>query len=66
MTWSARFNVTEVADGKVRATASVEDGTLSQNTEHATGMELLISIDPEHETQVKVGDELPVYGHFSG
>jgi hypothetical protein len=66
MTWNARFKVTEVADGHVRAVASVEDGTLNQNTEHATGMELLVSIDPEHETSIKVGDEIPGYGHFTG
>lgn len=65
MTWSARFKVTEVANGHVRAVASVEDGTLNQNTEHATGMELVVSIDPAHETQIKVGDELPGHGHFT-
>lgn len=65
MTWSAQFKVTEVANGHVRAVANVEDGTLNQNTEHATGMELLVSIDPEHEAQIKVGDTLPGQGHFS-
>lgn len=65
MTWSARFKVTEVSDGHVRAVATVDDGTLNQNTEHATGMELLVTIDPEHETPIKVGDELPGQGHFS-
>lgn len=65
MTWSARFRVTEVTEGHVRAKASVADGTLNQNTEHATGMELLVTIDPEHKTAIDVGDELTGYGHFS-
>lgn len=66
MTYTARFQVTEVADGKIRAKASVEDGTLTQNTEHVTGMELLCSVDEGHETQIKVGDEISGHGHFSG
>jgi hypothetical protein len=65
MTWSAQFKVTEVKDGHIRAVASVEDGSLKQNTEHATGMELLVTIDPAAETQMKVGDILPGYGHFA-
>jgi hypothetical protein len=69
MTWNARFKVTEVSDGPapiaVVATASVEDGTLNQNTEHAQRMELRIELDAD-ETQIKVGDEIPGYGHFTG
>ena len=66
MTYTARFKVTEVKDGHVRAVASVEDGTLTQNTEHVTGMELIATVAPDHETQIKVGDEISGHGHFSG
>lgn len=65
MTWSAQFRVTEVKDGHIRAVASVEDKTLNQNTEHATGMELLVTIDPDGTTEIKVGDTLPASGHFT-
>lgn len=67
MTWSARFKVTEVGDGpapiKVRAVASVEDGSLSQNTERATAMELHVRLDAD-ETSLAVGDEITGSGHF--
>ncbi len=66
MTYSARFQVTEVANGKIRAVASIEDGTLNQNTEHVSGMELLCSVDEGHETQIKVGDLITGSGHFTG
>jgi hypothetical protein len=67
MTFTAKFKITEVdtKDGLVRATASIEDGTLTQNTEHATGMELWVTLDPEHETQLKTGDEISAHGHFT-
>lgn len=68
MTFSARFTVVEVnvEDGLVRAQAQTEDGSLTQNTEHATGMELLVHIDAEHETTVKTGDVITASGHFTG
>lgn len=66
MTYTARFKVTEVTEGKIRAAASVEDGTLTQNTEKVTGMELICTVEDGHETQLKVGDEISGQGHFSG
>jgi len=67
MTFSARFKITEVdgKDGLVRATAKTEDSTLTQNTEHATGMELWVTLEEGHETQLKTGDEISVHGHFN-
>lgn len=68
MTWSAKFKVQDVSDGPapidVLAVASVEDGSLTQNTEKARSMELRIVIDAD-ETAVKVGDEISGYGHFT-
>lgn len=68
MTWTAKFRIQDVSDGPapidVLAVASVEDGTLNQNTEHARSMELRIQIDAD-ETNLKVGDELNGWGHFS-
>lgn len=66
MTWSAKFEVTEVKDGHVRAVASVEDGTLNQNTEHATGAEILFSLEDGVEPKIKVGDVITGSGHFDG
>lgn len=66
MTYTAKFRVDEVADGKVHAVAKVEDGTLTQNTEHVTRMELTAFVEEGHETQMKVGDEISGQGHFSG
>lgn len=68
MTFSARFQVTEVdvKDGLIRATAQVDNGTLTQNTEHATGMELWVTVDPDHETALKPGDVIDAHGHFTG
>lgn len=69
MTFSARFTVQDVADGPapidVLAVARVDDGTLSQNTEHATSMSLHIQLDVD-ETRVKAGDVITVTGHFEG
>lgn len=68
MTWSARFVVEDVGNGpspiNVLAVARVEDGTLNQNTEHATVMELNILIDAD-KTSIKIGDELIGSGHFA-
>lgn len=66
MTWSARFQVTEVADGKIHAEAKVEDGTLNQNTEHVTSLEMVATVEDGHETAVQVGDTVTGSGHFSG
>lgn len=67
MTWSARFKVTEVGAGPapidVRAVASVEDGSLVQNTEQATVMELHVQVNAD-ETSLAVGDEITGSGHF--
>ena len=69
MTFSARFTVQDVSDSPgpidVLAVAQVEDGTLTQNTEQASSMELHIVIDGD-ETRVKVGDTIQVTGHFDG
>lgn len=68
MTFTARFKVQDVSDGPapidVLAVASVDDGTLTQNTEKARSMELRIVIDAD-ETAVKVGDTMTVNGHFT-
>lgn len=69
MTFTARFKVQDVSDGPrpidVLAVAQVDDGTLTQNTEHATSMELHLVIN-EDSTRVKVGDTIQVTGHFDG
>ena len=73
MTWSARFEVTEVDGANVTAQASVkpstvdqlEVGTLTQNTERAVRMELRIELEEGTETQIKVGDSIPAHGHFN-
>lgn len=68
MTWSARFKVEDVSDGptpiNVIAVATVDDGSLTQNTEKASGMTLRITIDAD-ETQLKIGDEITATGHFT-
>ncbi len=68
MTWTARFKVQDVTDGprpiSVLATASVEDGTLTQNTEKASRMELRVVLDTD-ETTIRLGDEWFATGHFS-
>lgn len=68
MTWSARFKVQDVSDGPapidVIAVASVEDGSLNQNTEKASSMELRIQLDTD-ETSIKIGDEITGSGHFT-
>jgi hypothetical protein len=68
MTWSAQFRVQDVGEGPrpidVIAVASVEEGSLTQNTEHVKSMELRLQIDAD-ETQLKEGDVLPAYGHFT-
>ncbi len=68
MTWQAKFKVQEVVTGplpiKVLAVASVDDGSLVQNTEKATSMELNIVLDGD-ETTIKPGDEITGSGHFS-
>ena len=66
MTYSAQFKVTEVANGHIRAVASIAEGTLNQNTEHVSGMEILCTVDEGHETQIKVGDLITGSGHFTG
>ncbi len=67
MTWSARFAVTDVSVGpapiEVVAVARTEDGTLVQNTEHASLMQLRIQLDAD-ETAIQVGDEITGSGHF--
>jgi hypothetical protein len=68
MTFTARFKVQDVGEGpapiNVLAVASVEDGTLTTNTEKARSMELRIVIDAD-ETSLAEGDELYCNGHFS-
>jgi hypothetical protein len=73
MTWSALFEVTEVAGQKVVAKAStlpgtadkVEVGTLTQNTEHAVRMELHVEVEEGHQPTLQVGDKFKASGHFS-
>lgn len=68
MTWSAKFKVQDVSEGPapidVIAVASVDDGSLVQNTEKASSMELRIRIDAD-ETMLKPGDVITGSGHFS-
>lgn len=68
MTFTARFKVDDVGDGpapiNVLAVASVEDDTLTQNTEKARQMELHILLDAD-ETSLAIGDEITVTGHFT-
>lgn len=74
MTYTAQFEVTEVDGQKVTAKAStkggsedsVEVGTLTQNTEHAIRMTLLIDIEEGYEVNLKVGDKISGQGHFNG
>lgn len=67
MTWNAKFKVQDISDGpsplNVLAVATIEDGSLVQNTEKATSMELRVVIDAD-ETAIKVGDEISGSGHF--
>jgi hypothetical protein len=76
MTWSAQFEVTEVEDGKIVAkastvnehpdqVASLEFGKLSQNTEKAKRMTLIVDLEDGAETQIKVGDTMTASGHFT-
>lgn len=73
MTWTAQFKVTDVADGKIVAKAStlpgttdkIEYGTLNQNTERVVRMELHAELEDGAETQIKVGDTISGYGHFT-
>lgn len=69
MTFSARFRIQDVGDGPrpidILAVAAVDDGTLTQNTEHAQNMELRIQLDAD-ETSLAEGDTLLVTGHFTG
>lgn len=68
MTWQAKFTIKDVSEGpgpiNVLAVASVEDGTLNQNTEKASSMELRVVIDAD-ETTLAVGDQITGSGHFS-
>lgn len=68
MTWSAKFKVQDVSEGPapidVIAFASVDDGSLNQNTEKARSMELKIVLDTD-ETDIKIGDEISGSGHFT-
>ncbi len=68
MTWNARFKVADVSEGPapidVLAVASVEDGSLNQNTEHVRSMELHIVLDVD-ETSICEGDEITGWGHFN-
>lgn len=74
MTYTAQFEVTEVKGDQVIAKAStltssednVEVGTLTQNTEHAIRMTLVIQIEEGYETNLKVGDKISGQGHFTG
>lgn len=67
MTFQARFKVQDVSEGpapiNVLAVAEVDDGTLTQNTEKASTMELRVLIDAD-ETTIKVGDTITASGHF--
>jgi hypothetical protein len=67
LTFTAKFKVEDVGEGPapidVLAVARVEDDTLTQNTEKAKTMELRIQLDTD-ETALKIGDEIPVNGHF--
>jgi len=81
MTWSATFEVTEVQGNEVVARASAlpavapnsetgepgrnEYGTLTQNTERAVRMTLVIELEPGAVTQLKPGDQLQAHGHFA-
>lgn len=69
MTFSARFKIQDVSDGPapidVLAVASVEEETLTVNTEKAKSMELRIVLDAD-ETTLAEGDEITVSGHFQG
>jgi hypothetical protein len=73
MTFSAQFEVTEVGDGKAVAKASTqpgttdrqEYGTLTQNTERVTRMELRLEFEDGVNPSMQVGDELSVHGHFN-
>lgn len=74
MTWTAQFEVTEVADGKAVAKASTqpgsedsqEYGTLTQNTEQAVRMELHIEFAEGVTPKLQVGDKISGYGSFTG
>jgi hypothetical protein len=74
VTYTAQFEVTDVDGQKVTAKAStkpgsadsVEVGTLTQNTEHAIRMTLLIDIEEGYEPKIKVGDKISAQGHFTG
>lgn len=74
MTYTAQFEVTEVKGDQVIAKAStltssednVEVGTLTQNTEHAIRMTLVIQIEEGYETNLKIGDKISGHGHFTG
>lgn len=67
MTWSAQFKVQDVGDGPapidILAIASIEDGTLSTNTEQAKSMELRIQIDAD-TTSITEGFIINAWGHF--
>lgn len=76
MTWSAQFEVTEVEDGKIIASAStlnehpdqvasLEFGKLSQNTEKAVRMTLIVDLEKDVETKIVVGDKFTASGSFS-
>lgn len=74
MTWTAQFEVTEVADGRAVAKASTkpasedggEYGTLTQNTEKVTRMELHLEFEEGVEPALQVGDKISGHGHFTG
>lgn len=71
MTWSGKLRVQDVSDGPapidVLAAANVEDGDpITSNTEGAiVGMELKLRLNAD-TTNIKVGDEIYVSGHFQG
>jgi hypothetical protein len=72
MTWSAQFVIDKVEDGEIHAVATTGDesednpGTLNQNTERVQRMELVMTLDDDHDTSLKVGDRLNGSGSFTG
>lgn len=69
MTYQAKFTVSRVSDGPspidVEAFASVDDGTLNQNTEKCRSMRLSLVLDVD-ATSIKVGDVITASGSFKG
>ncbi len=68
MTWQAKFKIQEVGEGPapidVLAVADVANGSLIQNTENVSSMELRLVVNTD-QTSLKVGDEILANGHFT-